>query len=224
MGVAAHLNIRIEEYDARIRTFVPTYEEMISATAEALRLLQKKSPTILDLGVGTGELAERCLTVHPDGHIVGIDIDPAMLKIARKRLEKHPVARFIEGDFREISFPRCDAVVASIALHHIRSPLEKRQLYKRCASALQPRGIFLSADCFPSRDERLAKVQRESWLAHLRKSYSRQEAEAHLASWAGEDTYFPLSDELQWLHEAGFITEVVWRHNGFAVIAGNPQS
>ena len=224
MGVASHMNIRIEDYDARIRTFVPAYEEMISTAAEALRPLQRQSPTILDLGMGTGELAKRCLAVHPDGHIIGIDIDPEMLEIARKRLEKQSVVRLIEGDFREISFPRCDAIVACIALHHIKSAEEKRQLYRRCALALQPGGLFVSADCFPAREEHLAKAQRESWLTHLEKTYSHAEAEAHLASWAVEDFYFPLSDELQWLQEAGFMTEVGWRRNAFAVIAGNLQS
>lgn len=221
MGVASHLQIKIEEYDARIRTFVPTYEEMISVAAEMLRLLREQAPTILDLGIGTGELADRCLTVHSDGQIVGIDIDPAMLEVARKRLEGHSMVRLIKGDFREVVLPPCNAIVSCIALHHVPSPEEKKQLYKKCAQALQPGGLFVSADCFPAREESLAKAQRESWLIHLRKTYSPPEAEAHLASWAGEDFYFPLSDELQWLQEAGFMTEVVWRQNAFAVIAGH---
>jgi hypothetical protein len=33
MGVAAHLGIRLREYDARIRTFIPHYEEMLDAAA-----------------------------------------------------------------------------------------------------------------------------------------------------------------------------------------------
>jgi tRNA (cmo5U34)-methyltransferase len=221
MSVAAHLNIRIEEYDARIRTFVPTYEEMISTAAEILRLLRKQSPTVLDLGIGTGELADRCHTVHPAGQIVGIDIDPAMLEVARKRLEGRAAIRLIKGDIREVVLPPCDAIVSCIALHHVPSPKEKKRLYEKCAQALQPGGLFVSADCFPASEESLAKAQRESWLAHLRKTYSPAEAETHLASWAGEDFYFPLSEELQWLQESGLKSEVVWRQNAFAVIMGH---
>ena len=224
MGVASHLNIRIEEYDARIRTFVPTYEEMISAAAGVLRLLQNRSPTILDLGIGPGELAERCLAVCPDGTMIGIDIDPAMLEVARKRLAKRSAPRLIKGDFREIALPHCDAIVACIALHHVRSAEEKRELYKKCAQALRPGGLFVSADCFPAREPRLAQAHRELWLAHLEKSYSRAEAENHLTSWAGEDFYFPLLDELEWLRAAGLKTEVVWRQNAFAVIMGSRSS
>lgn len=221
MSVASHLNIKVEEYDARIRTFVPTYEEMISSAAGVLNLLLKPSPTILDLGVGTGELADRCLAVHPGGKVIGIDIDPAMLEVAQRRLAKHSTTKLIQADFREVVLPPCDAIVSCIALHHVPSPEEKRELYKKCAQALLPGGLFVSADCFPAREAGLAKVHRESWLAHLMNTYSRADAETHLASWAGEDFYFPLSDELQWLQEGGFKTEVVWRRAAFAVVMGH---
>lgn len=39
-----------------------------------------------------------------------------------------------------------------------------------------------------------------------------------LEVWSGEDTDFPLVDELQWLGEAGFDPEVVWRKDHFAVL------
>ena len=224
MSVSSHLNINIEEYDALIRTFVPMYEEMVFKAAEVLRLLQKKAPTVLDLGIGTGELAYRCLTVHPDAQIIGIDIDPAMLEVAKKRLSMSSGVRFLHGDFRDVPIPQCDAIVSCIALHHIESSEEKKRLYKRCAQALQPGGILVSADCFPAREERLARTQRESWLEHLGKTYSRDEAEGYLASWAGEDFYVPLLDELQWLQEAGLTTEVVWRQGAFAVVMGNRRS
>lgn len=222
MSVASHLNIKIEEYDARIRTFVPWYEEMISLTAGSLRFLRKPAPTILELGIGTGELADRCLAVHPRAMVIGVDTDPAMLEIARGRLAKHSTAELIQGDFREVVLPPCDAIVSCIALHHIPSPEEKRQLYSKCAQALPPGGLFVSADCFPADEKRLARAQRESWLTHLMGTYERSEAEAHLAAWAKEDFYFPLSMEAEWLKEAGFKTEVLWRREAFAVIVGYP--
>jgi hypothetical protein len=79
--------------------------------------------------------------------------------------------------------------------------------------------VLVTADCFPARDRRLAAEHREGWLAHLERSGSRAEAEAHLASWAGEDVYFPLADELDWLAAAGLGPEVLWREGGFAVVA-----
>jgi len=60
MSVASHLGIKISEYDARIRTFIPDYEEMLRVAASAV---PRAARTILDLGVGTGALSAACLTV-----------------------------------------------------------------------------------------------------------------------------------------------------------------
>ena len=219
MSVAGHLSIQVEEYDSRIRTFVPYYEHMIATAAEALRLLDVTNPTIVDLGVGTGALAARCLAVHPTARLVGIDLDPAMLDMARGRLAGHAGVELQVGNFLESPVPPCDAIVACISLHHVSAPARKQELYANCARALSPRGLLVSADCFPAREARLAARQHEQWVEHLEKSYSHDESVGYLESWAGEDTYFPLEDELDWMRGAGLQPEVVWRADGFAVIA-----
>ncbi|MBF8296875.1 MAG: hypothetical protein HW389_3420, partial [Bacteroidetes bacterium] len=122
MSVSSHLKIQIDEYDARIRTFVPGYEQMISVAAGSLRLLDIQSPKVVDLGIGTGALAERCLSIRHDAVIVGIDTDTAMLEMAKERLAASDKVEFVLGDFTELTLPPSDIIVASIALHHIRTP------------------------------------------------------------------------------------------------------
>jgi hypothetical protein len=99
------------------------------------------------------------------------------------------------------------------------TPDSKQRLYAACRHALRAGGLLVSADCYPARDGALATRQREHWVAHLEQSYPRAEALGYLASWADEDTYFPLEDELDWMRGAGLHPEVVWRAEGFAVIA-----
>ncbi len=219
MGVAGHLRIALAEYDARIRTFVPGYENLIATAARALRMLTAAEPTIVDLGIGTGALAEACLHAHPQAHLVGIDKDPAMLDAARTRLSAFHDVEFVVADFQTFALPACAAIVSCIALHHIPTAEAKRAFYRRCHQALRPDGLLVTADCFPARVRRLANVQREAWLAHLQQTCSRLEAENHLAAWAGEDVYFPLEAEVDWLREAGFHPEVLWREAGFATVA-----
>lgn len=219
MTVSDHLKIGVDEYDARIRTFIPDYEELISTTASALRLLGASVPTIVDLGMGTGALTARCLEVHPAANVIGIDRDSPMLEVARSRMAGRAPVGIIRADFLEIVLPQCDALVASLALHHIRTAEAKQTFYTGCRRALRPGGILVSGDRFPARERRLATRQRNAWLAHLQQSYSLTEAEAYLDAWADEDVYFPLVDELQWLRGAGLIPEVVWRKGGFAVVA-----
>ena len=109
--------------------------------------------------------------------------------------------------------------LASLALHHVRTADRKRQLYRDCHAALGTRGLFITADCCPSADEVLAAIERAAWREHLRLTYSDQETEKYFAAWAEEDVYVPLSEELAFLKDAGFMPDVVWRQGPFAVLA-----
>jgi tRNA (cmo5U34)-methyltransferase len=212
-GVASHLGIKLEEYDARIRTFIPDYEEMLGAAAGAI---PRRVRRIVDLGTGTGALAERCLRQAPRARVLGIDADGEILKLAERRLGKR--ARLQRGNFTGTLLPSCDAVVASFALHHIATRSGKARLYRRIHSALRPEGIFISVDCQPAANSGLARKQHEAWKAHLLSSYTRREATALLAAWAHEDTYVPLEAELELLRRCGLKPELLWRKGAFAVI------
>jgi hypothetical protein len=116
--------------------------------------------------------------------------------------------------------PRADAFVASLALHHVRTRRAKRALYTRIRSALRSGGVFVNADCCPSHERDRWAAQRELWLKHLARTYTRRKAESLLHDWSGEDTYVPLQAELELLSDAGFgSTDVVWRVGPFAVVA-----
>jgi tRNA (cmo5U34)-methyltransferase len=217
-GVASHLKIPLDEYDARIRTFVPYYEEMLDEIQATVASLDVDVRDILDLGIGTGALAERCLEVTPGARLVGIDTDPGMLDMARTRLEPYSHAELRCGSFLDEAFPESDLIVASISLHHVPEAETKKALYRRCEGALRAGGLFLQADCFPSSNPRLAVEGMRAWEAHLERHYTPEETRRYLDAWSEEDTHFPLSDEVTWLEEAGFRAEVVWRKGAWAVL------
>ena len=58
----------------------------------------------------------------------------------------------------------------------------------------------------------------EAWRGHLQKRYSPEEAVHYLEAWSREDTYFRLSDELEWLRKVGFQPDVIWRKDLWAVL------
>lgn len=224
MGVADHLRIELDEYDQKIRTFVPHYETLLDVIARSLALLQAASPKVIDLGIGTGALAEACLGVSRRAKLLGVDADPDILDAARYRLRDHENIEFLHDTFLNVTLPPADAVVACIALHHIAEPEDKQALYRRIFDALRPGGVFVSGDSFPSSEPRLATQHRNAWLRHLERTYSSVEAEGYLQAWSDEDTYHPLASELDWLRGAGFRAEVLWRADGFAVVAGLRES
>jgi SAM-dependent methyltransferase len=217
MSVASHLGIHLVDYDRQIRTLIPNYVELLRAAAATI---PAEAGTILDLGVGTGALSARCLRRAGHARVIGIDADAEILRLAARRLGRR--GSLVCGSFLRTPLPRADAVVASFALHHVRTRGAKQRLYLRVRAALPRGGTFVSADCHPARDVAIARAQRRAWLTHLRASYSQGQAAAFLRAWAREDVYVPLDEEVALLKACGFRVEIVWRRDAFAVISATP--
>ncbi len=217
MAVAEHLGIKTSEYDQQILTFIPHYADILDAAAGALDALDRPVRTLVDLGTGSGALAARCLRRLPGARVVGIDSDPAMLGLARRRLGARLTP--VVGNFESAKLPACDVVTASFSLHHVVSPQTKRAVLSRAHHALRPGGMLIDADCLLNADARLQQRDHADWRRHLAATHGRAGAERFLRAWAGEDTYFTLELEAALLRDAGFAVDVVWRRGGFAVIA-----
>lgn len=96
----------------------------------------------LDLGCGTGgftrELADR------SGRVLGIDLSPEMIRVARERSRGYPNVDFQVGDalrweFGEESF---DCIASIATLHHL--PME--EVLVSMKRALKPGGVLLILD------------------------------------------------------------------------------
>jgi tRNA (cmo5U34)-methyltransferase len=224
-SVTTHLSITPEKYDARIRSLIPLYDDLIAEVARALDHAARPVRTIVDLGIGTGALARACLESAPGARIWGIDADADMMAIARTRLAR--LSRRVtmtRGSFVDAALPPCDAMVASYALHHIRTTRAKLAFYRRCYRALRPGGVLINGDCAPASTPHGFARDLDVWFTHLGKSFgSRAKGRRVYESWANEDTYVPLTDEIDLLERAGFSVDVPWRRSPFAVIVACRQ-
>ena len=218
MSVATHLGIKPGEYDKMIAALIPHYLEMIEAAADAVDVIARPAPAVVDLGTGSGALAQRILKVRPKARLIGVDADASMLTAATNRLRGR--IQTIEDDFERVKIPRCDVISASFALHHVPTGGRKAALYRRCFTALRHGGMLVSADCHLANSTVVQEHHRESWLAHLRRHCSARKAENYLRTWAKEDVYFTLDREIKLLRDADFDVEVTWRKDGFAVVVG----
>jgi SAM-dependent methyltransferase len=221
-SVASHLALSPAKYDARIRSLIPLYDELIAEAARALGHAARPVRTIVDLGIGTGALARACLEFARGARVRGIDADAAMMAIAHTRLG-HLSRRvtMTTGSFLDAALPPCDAIVASYSLHHIRSPRTKLAFYRRCYRALRPGGVLINGDCAPASTPRGFARDLDVWFTHLGKTFgSRAQGRRVYESWADEDVYVPLAREIDMLEQAGFNVDVPWRRSPFAVIAG----
>src|SRR5580765_3187770 len=122
MSAASHLGVSPAGYDRRIRQYLPDYDELIAESARALGYSLRSVRLIVDLGVGTAALSRACLENLPTARVWGVDEDRAMLAMAKVRLGRRASrATLVEGSFLSTPIPPCDAIVATYALHHIRS-------------------------------------------------------------------------------------------------------
>ncbi len=217
--VAGHLGIAADEYDRTIRTFIPNYERMVATVVHWLDGHVPPGGLVVDLGAGTGGLAGAILDALPDVRVQLVDVDPNMLEVAAARCGAHEDRVELRHARFEDSLPRCHAVVASLALHHVDTHDEKRELYRAILTALEPGGLVVVGDFLVHPDGPERKRIYEDWYAHMERSgISRTEAEAHFAAWAQEDFYVSLPDELALIADAGFPhPECFWRDGGIAV-------
>lgn len=214
-----HLRIANASYDETIRRFIPGYGEMLDRAASLV--VGVRPALVVDLGSGTGSLAEAVL-IRDDRCVVElVDSDESMLSQARKRL-----ASF--GDrtaFRCAPFSEplglSDAVCASLALHHVPRLEEKRKLYRTIFGSVREGGVFVNADAALSSDPSETKRIYAFWADHMATSgIDRERAFRHFEEWSEEDTYFTLDEELQAVTDAGFEAECAWRLGAATIVVG----
>jgi tRNA (cmo5U34)-methyltransferase len=218
-SVKRHLDVDAEAYDVQIQRFIPHYDEMLATGVELLGALAPPTAHVLDLGAGTGALSRAVLEGLPQARVTVLDVDGQMLAEARLRLTRFgDRAAFQEGSFLD-PLPAADAVVASLALHHVHDFDAKVELYRSIHAALTPGGVFLNLDAAVSEDPRVKALVFERTTVHMaRHGIPEGEARGHFAAWAREDRYFPLEAELGALRGAGFAeVECFWRRGLSAI-------
>ena len=102
---------------------------------------------VLDVGTGTGSVALRSAgLVAPDGHVIGVDISPAMLALAKRRAEAAGVAgvTFREGGAEAIPADAAsfDVVLASLSLMFV---IDRARAAREIARVLKPEGRFVAS-------------------------------------------------------------------------------
>jgi tRNA (cmo5U34)-methyltransferase len=190
---------RPESYLEEIRAEISRYEELQDRVVEAT--LGMRVRRVLELGVGTGETARRVLALHPAAVLVGVDGSTEMLSAARavlpsERVDLRPGR--LEDPLPTGSF---DLVVSVLAVHHLQ-PDAKKALFRRIAAAVSARGRFVLGDVVvPERPE-----------------------DAVIPLEDGFDFPDSVADQLSWLADTGFSTEVVWSWKDLAVVRADVQA
>jgi ubiquinone/menaquinone biosynthesis C-methylase UbiE len=109
--------------------------------------------TILEVGCGTGQLLRALVVRYPAAAVLGIDPDPATLRVARKKLAGvASAAKVIQGRAERLPCRdgSVDLLVSSLMLHHLDTPTKAAALTE-WRRVLAPAGHLFLVDLGPPR-------------------------------------------------------------------------
>jgi ubiquinone/menaquinone biosynthesis C-methylase UbiE len=106
---------------------------------------QRLGRDVLEIGVGSGSVAQQLLSDAPELAWTAIDIDPHMTRAAATRLREFAGASVRTADATAMPFPdeSFDSVVSCLMLHHI---IDWERAVAEAARVLRPGGIFVGYD------------------------------------------------------------------------------
>ncbi|WP_367131496.1 MULTISPECIES: class I SAM-dependent methyltransferase [Streptomyces] len=143
-----------DSWDRQQEWYLPDREERFRVMLDMVEAFAGPAPRVLDLACGTGTITARLLDRFPAAESTGVDLDPALLAIARGTFAGDDRARFVTADLKDpdwtarLPHDRYDAVLTATALHWLHSdPL--RTLYGQLAGLVRDGGVFLNADHMP---------------------------------------------------------------------------
>jgi tRNA (cmo5U34)-methyltransferase len=138
-------------WDASGGAHLPTRAEQQEILLALLGEARVGERVVLDLGVGSGLVAEAVLDALPEASLVGVDSSDAMLELARARLDRFgprvQLLRHDLADVGELTLPagRYAAVFSVQTLHHL-TDAEKQAAIAWSADVVEPGGLLVIVD------------------------------------------------------------------------------
>ncbi len=211
---------RTDEYDAFIPRLIPHYQEQ-NEIIRKLLTIDKPDLKALDLGCGTGILAQILLQQFLQCQVTGFDLSDNMLKVCADKLKVYANRLMLQqGNFAvdEIG-SGYDLVLSGLAIHHLEDN-DKQLLYHRIYDSLNPGGLFINRDIVISVSPHLTDLYEKLWCEYIRAN--GEDDVKWFAEYLEEDRPASLEIQLKWLQEAGFSDVVChWRYLNFAIFGGH---
>ncbi|MFF8714109.1 class I SAM-dependent methyltransferase [Streptomyces sp. NPDC015184] len=140
-----------ESWDRQQEWYMPDREERFRVMLDMVEAFVGPRPRVLDLACGTGSITDRLLKRFPEATSTGVDLDPALLTIARGHFEGDGRVAFVTADLKDpewagrLPYDSYDAVLTATALHWLHTgPLTA--LYGHIGGLVRDGGVFMNAD------------------------------------------------------------------------------
>jgi len=119
-------------------------------SARASQVLQGCN-SVLDLGCGPATQLAQIAELNPDIRFTGVDLSPTMLADAEKHIRNLALnnVQFRQGDITTLEViddQSVDAVISTVALHHLPTPQHLENTFKAVRRVLKPGGALYLTD------------------------------------------------------------------------------
>lgn len=198
------------EYDTEIIRTLPYYEEFYKQVINIVLNNTSNPLKWLDLGCGTGKMAEAAFKEVKLEKFVFCDSSIEMIELVKNRFD-YPQSDFINLPIQSLKFNNEFDIVTAILVNHYLKQDERIEAIKRSYEALKTGGMFISFENFAPYSDTGKELYLKRWKSYqLRQGKSDDEIRKHINRYNKD--YFPItiSEHLQVLKNIGFKAELLW--------------
>lgn len=202
------------QWDADNTSYNPTRMEQLDMLLCLVEDEYEQGTTLLDLGMGSGQVEEMLFQRVSGIQIVGTDFSDPMLALARNRLKPYESRyEIVKQDLREPAkamLPKRDYSVAiSVQVIHNVAHEFKRETFGFIARALSDKGLFVLMDRIRVSTPGLFGAYGSLWdrldrMSNVRTREGNTFEEHEVRVSTRGDQPATLEEHLDWLREAGF--------------------
>ncbi|MEH7379857.1 class I SAM-dependent methyltransferase [Bacillus sp. JJ1533] len=196
-------------YDQTVTGNDVEYKEVFLRYDDILNdVVQKSGPTVLEFGVGTGNLTQKLLDENKK--VYGVEPSEPMREIALEKLQNYSLT-IEDGDFIIFNKPsdQIDTIVSTYAFHHL-NDIEKNQAFSQYSKILHKGGKIVFADTmFENKQEYSMTIQsaKQKGFLHLAKDleteyYTTIPVLQEIAEQNGFSVEFTRFNHFVWVMEA----------------------
>ena len=162
-----------ESWDRQQEWYMPDREDRFRIMLDMVEASVGPEPRVLDLACGTGSITARLLARFPNATSTGVDLDPALLAIARGTFESDERVSFVTADLKDpgwttrLPYDSYDAILTATALHWLHSEA-LAVVYGQVAGLVRDGGVFMNADhMIDESTPRINAAERAQRHAHM---------------------------------------------------------
>ena len=201
-------------YDTQIKKTLPYYDLFYGQVIDLVKTMYHGPVTWLDVGCGTGKMAQVAFETVPIESFVFCDSSIQMIQVVKERFP-YDTVDFCVCDVQDINYSNAFDVITAIQVNHYLSKEDRKRSIDKCYASLKENGVFISFENFAPFTNTGKNIYLNKWKNYqLQQGKSMKECETHISRYGKE--YFPITitEHIELLKKCGFKTaEILWVSN-----------